>query len=199
MLATNPVDPHSISRLEILGAVGPNSPWPRRNDPAPFPLGKFLGISALVLAGYVVLGTIGADAYAARSERGRTGRQGCPGHEGNGRDAGPGEFRLAPGNNQPQGVVLRIPAQEPVPGEFRLAPGNNQPQGIVRGPVGTHHPLHGAGRGICPGRRLRGPGGMVAPRTGLVRAAGASQRRARLRPSRCRRSARCWPRPRPRP
>ena len=53
----------------------------------------------------------------------------------------PGEFRLAPGNQVPPGVVVPVakapaapaewkPSLVPVRGEFRLAPGNQVPPGI---------------------------------------------------------------------
>jgi hypothetical protein len=42
-----------------------------------------------------------------------------------------GEFRLAPGNQKPLGVVIPLDSQGPVPGEFRLGPGNATPPGIV--------------------------------------------------------------------
>ena len=42
-----------------------------------------------------------------------------------------GEFRLAPGNLQPLGVVVRVGAQGAQPGEFRLGPGNQTPPGVV--------------------------------------------------------------------
>jgi hypothetical protein len=43
----------------------------------------------------------------------------------------PGEFRLAPGNQQPLGVVVPLAGQGAVPGEFRLGPGNATPPGVV--------------------------------------------------------------------
>jgi hypothetical protein len=46
----------------------------------------------------------------------------------------PGEFRLAPGNEQPLGVVVPLVASGSVPGEFRLGPGNAMPPGVA-GPV----------------------------------------------------------------
>ena len=173
MLATNPVDPRPISR--------PRDPRPRRpalpvaaegSSPAPFPVGKFLGISALVLAGYVVLGTIGADAVAARREAWPDRSRRLP-RQSTAPVATPvaGDFRLAPGNNLPQGVVVRLGVPEPFPGDFRLAPGNNHAAGPRRRRGRPDHPLHGAGRGIVPGRRLRAsrrPG--VAGARGRVRA-----------------------------
>lgn len=42
-----------------------------------------------------------------------------------------GEFRLAPGNQQPLGVVTPLNSRGVVPGEFRLGPGNAQPPGVV--------------------------------------------------------------------
>ena len=42
-----------------------------------------------------------------------------------------GEFRLAPGNQEPLGIVIPLDAQDAVPGEFRLGPGNAQPPGVV--------------------------------------------------------------------
>jgi hypothetical protein len=47
----------------------------------------------------------------------------------------PGEFRLAPGNQQPVGVVVpghREVDLDPRAGEFRLAPGNLPPAGVSR-------------------------------------------------------------------
>jgi hypothetical protein len=48
-------------------------------------------------------------------------------------EAGPvrGEFRLAPGNQQPLGIVIPLDSQGAVPGEFRLGPGNATPPGVV--------------------------------------------------------------------
>jgi hypothetical protein len=46
----------------------------------------------------------------------------------------PGEFRLAPGNGEPPGIVIpraRVTTVEPMPGEFRLGPGNTEPVGIT--------------------------------------------------------------------
>jgi hypothetical protein len=54
-------------------------------------------------------------------------------HTGAAPTTGPvrGEFRLAPGNQQPLGIVIPLDSQGAVPGEFRLGPGNAQPQGVV--------------------------------------------------------------------
>jgi hypothetical protein len=43
----------------------------------------------------------------------------------------PGEFRLAPGNQTPPGIVIPLNSQGAVPGEFRLGPGNATPPGVV--------------------------------------------------------------------
>jgi hypothetical protein len=46
----------------------------------------------------------------------------------------PGEFRLAPGNGEPPGIVVpraRATTVQPMPGEFRLGPGNAEPVGIT--------------------------------------------------------------------
>ena len=110
MLVTNPVDPHQFRRIELLGQAGPHSQWPRRDPQVPFPVVKFLGISALVFAGYVVLGTLGADA------------------------AGPASNPVTePAAKAPAVKAITMPFATPVPGDFRLAPGNTQPQGIVPG------------------------------------------------------------------
>jgi hypothetical protein len=46
-----------------------------------------------------------------------------------------GEFRLAPGNQQPPAIVVPLTKggglTTPVRGEFRLAPGNQQPPGVI--------------------------------------------------------------------
>ena len=42
-----------------------------------------------------------------------------------------GEFRLAPGNQQPLGIVIPLDSHGAVPGEFKLGPGNATPPGIV--------------------------------------------------------------------
>jgi len=42
-----------------------------------------------------------------------------------------GEFRLAPGNQQPPGVAIPLDGQGAVPGEFRLGVGNAMPPGVV--------------------------------------------------------------------
>jgi hypothetical protein len=42
-----------------------------------------------------------------------------------------GEFRLAPGNQLPLGVVIPLDSRGIVPGEFRLGPGNAQPPAVV--------------------------------------------------------------------
>jgi hypothetical protein len=108
MLATNPVDPHQIRRIEVIGSVGPHSEWPRAEQQAPFPVAKFLGISALVFAGYIVLGTLGADAVGPVSNPG-----------------------VEPVAKAPAAKAIRMPVTTPFPGDFRLAPGNNRPQGMV--------------------------------------------------------------------
>ena len=43
-----------------------------------------------------------------------------------------GEFRLAPGLQQPPGIAVPNvrPMASPVPGDFRLAPGNLPPEGL---------------------------------------------------------------------
>lgn len=43
----------------------------------------------------------------------------------------PGEFRLAPGNQTPPGIVVPLNSLGAVPGEFRLGPGNATPPGVV--------------------------------------------------------------------
>jgi hypothetical protein len=127
MLATNPVQPHQISRLEILGQAGPHEAWPRKHESAPFPVAKFLGLGAGVLAAYVVVGSIAAS--APQPVEAPVGKQ-APAIVVPAMTPAPGEFRLAPGNNQPPGLV-RFEIADPVPGDFRLAPGNNQPPGMV--------------------------------------------------------------------
>ncbi len=133
MLATNPVDVHQIRRIEMLGPAGPHSEWPRSSNDAPFPVAKFLGVSALVVAGYVVLGTLGANAAGPASNPVEPVAKAPAAREIRMPVATPvpGDFRLAPGNDQPQGVVVRLGVPKPFPGDFRLAPGNNQPQGLV--------------------------------------------------------------------
>jgi hypothetical protein len=103
MLATNPVQPHQITRLEILGQAGPHETWPRKHESAPFPVAKFLGIGAGIVAAYVIVGSIAASA--------------------------PVPMDVPAAKEAP---AMFAPAMTPAPGEFRLAPGNNQPQGIVR-------------------------------------------------------------------
>ena len=130
MLATNPVAP--LHRIDILGPDGPHSAWPRKYEYEPFPLAKFLGISALVVAGYVVAGTLGADAAGpVPTPVAAPVAKVAPSVMAPVATPVAGDFRLAPGNNQPQGVVVRLGMPEPFPGDFRLAPGNAQPQGIV--------------------------------------------------------------------
>jgi hypothetical protein len=131
MLATNPVLPYPVPSFEVAGPTGPHSSWPRRNEPEPFPVRKFLGMSALVVAGYVVLGTLGANAAGPAAKVPAPVAKAAPPVTAPVATPVPGDFRLAPGNNMPQGVVVRLGLPEPYPGDFRLAPGNNQPQGIV--------------------------------------------------------------------
>ena len=180
MLATNPVDPRPISRLDILGPAGPHSPWPRKHDPAPFPVVKFLGIGALVLAGYVVLGTIGADATQRVAKVADPVAKAAPAVMTPVATPVPGDFRLAPGNNRPQGVVVRLGVAGAV--SRRLPPRSRQHHagGHRRGAARHDHPLHGAGRGIVPGRRLRASAGSASASARGRRRGVAEERRGEL-------------------
>jgi hypothetical protein len=74
-----------------------------------------------------------------------------------------GEFRLAPGNQEPPGVVIPLHPQGPVPGEFRLGPGNAMPPGVVV-PLASVAPATGPVRGefrLAPGNQE--PPGVVIP------------------------------------
>ena len=46
-----------------------------------------------------------------------------------------GEFRLAPGNQQPPGILVPLDQgsklSDPVPGEYRVGPGNQPPPGVI--------------------------------------------------------------------
>jgi hypothetical protein len=106
---------------------------------------SFAGIAAIGIAGLVAATQFGSGVVAPA--------------------AGPvrGEFRLAPGNQEPPGIVIPLESRAAVRGEFRLGPGNAMPPGVM---VPLAPPARGAGpvRGefrLAPGNQE--PMGVVIP------------------------------------
>jgi hypothetical protein len=133
MFVANPIEP-SHSPIRYVGAPGPAVPV---RGVATVPTsasyrlqgGRLVTMAGLVIAaavigfgaGYAANGSSSAGEGAARKIDVRP---------------VPGEFRLAPGLDQPPGVVVPLSGTAgikvgPVPGEFRLAPGLDQPPGVA--------------------------------------------------------------------
>lgn len=145
MFAANPSDPSlSFFTIDYIGA--PENAVPNRRPAR----GRRIAIA--VASAAVALGLAAGIAAAIGSGGSR------PSAADDASVAAPGEFRLAPGNQQPPGVVIPLPkaAVAGVPGEFRLAPGNQQPPGVVVSPAKT--PADGV-----PGEFRLGPGNEEPP------------------------------------
>ena len=121
MLTNDYAHPGVMPTIRFDGQVGPSSPV-RRSDEGRFtdPVATLAAASLLTVA--LVIGAF-ATAQAPAP---------APAAKVPGAVAVPGEFRLAPGNNQPPGMVVPLGPTR-VTGEFRLAPGNNQPPGLDHG------------------------------------------------------------------
>ena len=133
MLATNPVVPNPCPRSRSSDPPARTPPGRAGTSPSPSRSRKFLGVSALLVAGYIVLGTLGADAAGPAAKEPAPVAKAAPTVAAPVATPVPGDFRLAPGNTMPQGVVVRLGVPAPFPGDFRLAPGNNMPPGIFTG------------------------------------------------------------------
>ena len=156
MLATNPVDPTRSVTIQFLGSAGPADAFPREDGPH-LTAGVGLFAAAAVLAiGVAAAAFAGSSAPVADPAVPVTK---VPAHapEVVVDHKVPGEFRLAPGNNQPPGVVVRLGVPSPIPGDFRLAPGNNTPPGLVG--AGVTSPVAGDFR-LAPGNNT--PPGLVS-------------------------------------
>jgi hypothetical protein len=96
----------SVSRYQLRESIDSRKPGRSRLLPAIASIAA-IGIAGLIAAAQVVSGVAPA--------------------------TGPvrGEFRLAPGNQQPPGIVVPVNSQGAVPGEFRLGPGNALPPSVV--------------------------------------------------------------------
>jgi hypothetical protein len=119
-----------LSPVPSVDASGSSSPVPSRRDGS--------RRSALVAAGLVAAATIGFVAgtrFAPSAPQATAPVSGAVSLAPR-----PGEFRLAPGNQQPVGVAVaaqRAIDLSPKAGEFRLAPGNLQPVGITHPTLST--------------------------------------------------------------
>ena len=129
MLATNPVDPNRAVTIQFLGTAGPAEAYPREGEP------RLTAAVGLAAAASVLAIGVAAAAFAGASA---VSDPAAPVAKAPARAPEvvvdhriPGEFRLAPGNNTPPGVVVRLGVPSPFPGDFRLAPGNNTPPGLV--------------------------------------------------------------------
>ena len=173
MFVANPTDP-SLPVIRYIGEPGPSSPVRRqapstpRDDARRWRLapsrrgdaGRLQPAAGIVLAaalaafgaGYGVHATISGPAAMPRAMHAVSVRP------------MPGEFRLAPGNLQPPGIMVPVRSSRirSVPGEFRLAPGNLQPPGVTGSAraVSTS-PMPGEFR-LAPGN-LPPPGDVVDP------------------------------------
>ena len=158
MLASNPVDPSQVIKIQMQGPAGPSVAYPRSDERGATSSLGLLAAAALLTIGYVIGGFASASAPAVTAGEapqpvdiggGAAGQPGGPMTTSGESVARPvtGEFRLGLGNAAPY-VVEPATVAAPVPGELRLAPGNAAP--TVVAPIRVSGPL--------PGEFRLGPG-----------------------------------------
>jgi hypothetical protein len=118
MLATNPVDNHHAAQFGALNDIGAHSHYPKPGTRSPISGTRLAAVAGLLALGFMA-GGMAAGGFAANGSVIQ-----APTPIGG---PVPGEFRLAPGNDVPPGVV-RFDAGR-APGDFRLTPGNAAPVG----------------------------------------------------------------------